>query len=43
MGITPGHLSYQDTEAIVHMKQNTIIPMEHQYSHSATETLTIDN
>ena len=37
------HLSYQDSEAIVHMKQNAIIPTEQQYSHNATETLVIDN
>ena len=37
------HLSYQDSEAIVHMNQNAIILMEHQYSHNATETLIIDN
>ena len=35
------HLSCQDREAIVHMKQNAIIPTEHQYtcSHNASETL----
>ena len=37
------HLSYQDSEEIVHMKQHAIIPTEHQYSHNATETLVIDN
>ena len=37
------HLSYQDSEAIVHMKQNAIIPTEQQYSHNATETLMLDN
>ena len=37
------HLSYQDSEAIVHMKQNAIIPTEQQHSHNATETLIIDN
>ena len=37
------HLSYQDSEAIAHMKQNAIIPTEQQYSHNATETLIIDN
>ena len=37
------HLSYQDCEVLVHMKQNTIIPTEHQYSRNATETLMIDN
>ncbi len=37
------HLSYQDREAIVHMKQQAMIPVEHQYSHNATETLMIDN
>ena len=37
------HQSYQDSEAIVHMKQNAISPTEHQYSHNATETLMIDN
>ena len=38
------HLSYQDSEAIVHMKQHAIIPMEQQYSHNAaTGTLIIDN
>ena len=38
------HLSYQDNEVIVHMKQkNAIIPTEHQYSHNAIETLMIDN
>ena len=25
----------------MHMKQNAIIPIEHQYSHNATETLMI--
>ena len=33
------HLSYQDSEAIVHMKQHAIIPTEQQYSHNATEAL----
>ena len=37
------HLSYQDSEAIVHMKQNAILPTEQQYNHNATETLIIDN
>ena len=37
------HLSYQDSEAIMHMKQNCIITTEHHYSHNATETLVIDN
>ena len=37
------HLSYQDSKAIVHMKQNYIIPTEQQYSHNATEALIIDN
>ena len=37
------HLSYQDSEAIVHMKQNAIIPTEQQYGHNDTETLMIDN
>ena len=37
------HRSYQDSEAIVHMKQNAVIPTEYQYSHNATETLMIDN
>ena len=37
------HLSYQDSQAIVNMKQNAIIPTEHQYSHNATETFIIDN
>ena len=37
------HLSYQDSEAIVHMKQPAIIPTEHQYSHNATKILMIDN
>ena len=37
------HLSYQDSEAIVHLVQNAIIPTEQQYSHNATETLIIDN
>ena len=32
-------LSYQDGEAIVHMKQNAIIPTEHQCSHNVTEIL----
>ena len=35
--------SYQDSEAIVHMTQNAIIPTEHQYSHNATDTLMIAN
>ena len=35
-------LSYQDSEAIVHMKQIDIIPTEHQYSRNATEPLMID-
>ena len=37
------HLSYQDKEAIVHMKQQAMIPTEQRYSHNATETLVIDN
>ena len=37
------HLSYHDSEAIVPMKQNDIIPTEQQYSHNATETLIIKN
>ena len=37
------HLSYQDSEATVHMKQHAIIPTKQQYSHNATETLIIDN
>ena len=37
------HLSYKVSEAIVHMKQNAIIPTEHHYSPNATETLAIDN
>ena len=37
------HLSYQDSEAIVHMKQYAVHPTEHQYSYNATETLMIDN
>ena len=37
------HLSYQDSEAIVHMKQSAILPTEQQYSHTATDTLIIDN
>ena len=41
--LTVCHLSYQDSEAIVHMKSNAIIPTEHQYSHNATETLMVDN
>ena len=36
-------LSYQDSEGIVHMKQNDIYPTEHQYSYNDTETLMIDN
>ena len=31
------HLSYQDSEAIVHMKQNATIPTEQQYSQYATD------
>ena len=33
------HLSYQDSEAIMHMKQNAVNPTEHQYSYNASETL----
>ena len=36
------HLSYQDSVTIVRMKQNAIVPTEHQYSRTATETLMID-
>ena len=36
------HISYQASEAIVHMKQIDIIPTEHQYSRNATEPLMID-
>ena len=36
-------LSYQDSEAIAHMKQHAIYPTEHQYSYNATETLMIYN
>ena len=36
------HLSYQDSEAKVHIKQNAINPTEHQYRYNATETLMID-
>ena len=37
------HLSYQESEEIVHMKQNAKIPTEQQYRHNANETLIIDN
>ena len=37
------HLSCQDSEAIVHMKQNAIIPTEQHYRQNATEKFIIDN
>ena len=37
------HLSYQDSEAIVHMEQYAVHPTEHQYSYNATEILMIGN
>ena len=37
------HLSYRDSEAIVHTKRNTMDPSEQQYSHYATETRMINN
>ena len=40
------HISYQDSKAMVHMKQHVIHPTEHQYTVGTkllTETLMIDN
>ena len=37
------NLSYQDGEAIEHMKQNAINPTQRKYGPNATETLMIDN